>query len=462
MDVKTQEMAQWSKTNVIEITQNRRIDSEFFHPTYINAENFVNNCPNVICLGQIGKFIIGPFGSAFHVNNYDQNSEFRYVRGKDVKPFTLLDDDNVYMPEKDFKRLSRYALEKGDLLISVVGTLGNVAIVPENIKGIFSCKSTVFRNSKINPYYLLAYFNSNYGKQCLLRRQRGAIQMGLNKEDLKTVPVPIIKKENQEAIGKKIYTSLKLNEQSKRLYKEATTLLESELGLIDFKFEHSNKYISKFSEVTINSRQDAEFYQPKYKQLNEKLHNHQVLRVFEISEKLETGVYASEYSCNGLNYIRGVDIDDYGTIEEDQLIKTNSLNPTFNNSVIEDDVLVTRVGSIGVCGINLSDTQMLFSDNLIRIRIKSKFKNLISAKYLNLFLKSKYGQMLMTRYSRGSVQQRLNQTQLGVIPIPILPFDVQLHIQELYMKSLKSKNDSKILLTEAKNEIEKIIENFNI
>lgn len=189
-------MAVWSITNVVEITRNNRIDSEYFHPSYLEAEEKVLSVQNKR-LGHVGEFLIGPFGSAFHVSNYTLYSPYRYIRGKDVKPFTLLDDDSVYMPEKDYKRLEKYAVETNDLLISVVGTLGNVAIVPPDVKGIFSCKSTVFRNSKVDPYYLLAYFNSIYGKSCLLRRQRGAIQTGLNKDDLKTVPVPMFSEEKK-------------------------------------------------------------------------------------------------------------------------------------------------------------------------------------------------------------------------------------------------------------------------
>jgi hypothetical protein len=138
-------MAVWSETNIIEISRNKRIDSEFFHPAYISAEELVKKVDQAILLGLIGQFIVGPFGSTFHVNNYDFNSYFRYIRGKDVKPFQLKDDDNVYIPEEDFYRLSKYSIIPEDLIISVVGTLGNVAIVPENIKGIFSCKSTLFK-----------------------------------------------------------------------------------------------------------------------------------------------------------------------------------------------------------------------------------------------------------------------------------------------------------------------------
>ena len=64
-----------------------------------------------------------------------------------------------------------------DILISVVGTLGNACIVQkEEIPAIFSCKSTVIKAKRVDPFYLLSYLNSKYGKTLLLRKERGAIR----------------------------------------------------------------------------------------------------------------------------------------------------------------------------------------------------------------------------------------------------------------------------------------------
>ncbi|MEH7470070.1 hypothetical protein V7195_26470, partial [Priestia megaterium] len=259
-------MAVWSETNVIEVSEHKRIDSEFYHPKYISSEEKVKSVKNVTQLGNLGTFLIGPFGSAFHVNNYDPDSNYRYIRGKDVKPFQLLDDDNVYMPEEDFERLIKYQVFPEDLLISVVGTIGNVAIVPENQRGIFSCKSTIFRNSSVDAYYLLAYLNSKYGKDCLMRRQRGAIQAGLNKDDLKTVPVPLFSADQHEEIGNKVRRALRLSIKSKFLYNQAQDLLNQEIGLDQLKLEKPKSYEAAFSEVVGNGRIDADYYQTQFVQ----------------------------------------------------------------------------------------------------------------------------------------------------------------------------------------------------
>ena len=192
-------MAVWSLSSLNELRINRRVDSEFFRPEYLSAERRVRVC-DVLELGRLGGFVPGPFGSAFHVQNYDFKSPYRYIRGKDVKPFFLLNDDNRYLPASDFQRLRQYEVRNNDVIISVVGTLGNVAIcTEEDVPAMFSCKSTLFRSNEADPYYLLAYLNSAPGLLCMLRRQRGAVQAGLNMEDLRRIPVPRFGKETEQA-----------------------------------------------------------------------------------------------------------------------------------------------------------------------------------------------------------------------------------------------------------------------
>ena len=125
-----------------------------------------------------------------------KTSDYRYVRGQDVKPFVLQDDSPRYMTKEDYIRLNKYALSTNDILISVVGTLGNACIVQkEEIPAIFSCKSTVIKAKRVDPFYLLSYLNSKYGKTLLLRKEKRGNSKGLNLEDLRTLKVPLFSKE---------------------------------------------------------------------------------------------------------------------------------------------------------------------------------------------------------------------------------------------------------------------------
>ncbi|MEQ9368280.1 MAG: N-6 DNA methylase [Coleofasciculus chthonoplastes F3-SA18-01] len=242
-----------------------RLDSEYYRPEFLNFETKVlsnNHC----LLKEKASFLIGPFGSQFIVDNYDEDSLYRYVRGRDVKPFFIMDDENVNVPESDYERLSKYKLKENDLLISVVGTLGNVSIVTQDVlPAIFSCKSTVVRSKNlIFSKYLLAYLNSDIGKKLLVRKARGAIQTGLNLDDLKTALVYLPSTSFQELIAQLLDLSKTSVDRSKEIYQQAENLLLSELGLQDWQPTEETVAVKSFAESFLSSgRFDAEYYQPK-------------------------------------------------------------------------------------------------------------------------------------------------------------------------------------------------------
>ncbi len=74
-------MAVWSLPRLESVRSTRRADSEFFRPEYLFAENRIRAC-DFVELGRIGDFVPGPFGSAFHVQNYDFRSPYRYISGQ--------------------------------------------------------------------------------------------------------------------------------------------------------------------------------------------------------------------------------------------------------------------------------------------------------------------------------------------------------------------------------------------
>src|SRR3989344_9127200 len=106
-------MAVYSVIKKSELEESKRIDAEYYQPEYLNYEDEVKTRGKYKLWGELeGKFITGPFGSEFNVENYVSDGEYRYIRGKDVKEFFLTENDNVYLPEKDFKRLKKYSLNQ--------------------------------------------------------------------------------------------------------------------------------------------------------------------------------------------------------------------------------------------------------------------------------------------------------------------------------------------------------------
>jgi len=73
-------------------------------------------------------FVVGPFGSTVTVDRYVEESSYDTSGNKDINDFFIHDEDPAFLPKEVFDSLPQYHVQKDDLLLTVVGTLGKVAI----------------------------------------------------------------------------------------------------------------------------------------------------------------------------------------------------------------------------------------------------------------------------------------------------------------------------------------------
>lgn len=437
-----------------------RLDAEYYQPEYLGFEKRMKSEISQYKLwkGIKGKFITGPFGSEFHVENYESNGRFRYIRGKDVKEFFLTDNDNVYIPKKDFDRLKKYALCENDILISVVGTLGNVAIVEKsNMPSIFSCKSTAFRTDEIDSYYFLAYLNSKYGRGFLERSVRGAVQTGLNIDDLKNLPIYVPATEKQNIIGKIIKDAQYELKNSKDLYKKAEELLLKELGLESFDIEENLSTIVNFSDILEARRMDAEYFQEKYEKLILKIKNKNAKKlggIVSMKKGFEPG--SEEYQEEGKLFVRVSSLSKNGIESNDQKYLSdelyNKLEKDYEPKVGE--ILLTKDATPGIAYFIKEKVEGIISGGILRLKLKED----VEGEYLALCLNSIVGKMQAERDAGGSIIAHWKPEQIKNILIPILPKETQRKISDLVRQSHEARKYAKELLEEAKRKVENMIE----
>lgn len=133
----------------------------------------------------------GPYGASLTKGMYS-TAGYRVYGQQQVIP----DDFSIgdyYISEEKFEEMRRYAVFPDDVLISVMGTIGQVAVVPVTVEpGIINPRLVRYRcNLQIKPRYLQQVLMSRQHQEHLLFESKGSTMDGLNMQTLGRVPIPL-------------------------------------------------------------------------------------------------------------------------------------------------------------------------------------------------------------------------------------------------------------------------------
>jgi restriction endonuclease S subunit len=431
-----------------------RIDAEYYRAEVLEKAHLLDKKNNDI-LENLASFVIGPFGSTVTVDKYVSSSDFRYVRNKDINDFEIRDDDPAYIPEHVYKTLPQFHIKENDLLITVVGTLGKVAIATKkDTRSIFSCKSTIIRAKKIDPFFLLAYLNTNAGQIFALRGVRGAIQQGLNLSDLKEIKVFIPSKNFQKIIRSFVFKAIVANAEARNLYTQAEKILLSELNLLNWKPKRQLSFVKKYSDTQTASRIDAEYFQPMYEEIENIINNYnrgfdRVGKQFRQNKKSLKRIPDKDYKYIEISC---VNISD-GSMQPlilmgDELPANAKINFSYN------DVIVSKVrpyrGAIGIVTSNNyvgSGAFTVLQEN-----------GVINKETLFIFLRSKPMLEYSLKFNTGTSYPTITDNDILDFPLPLIDETKQKQIKAIVKEGIKVKYISKQLLDIAKRGVELAIE----
>lgn len=465
-------------SEVLKENDELRIDSEYLLKEYTENEKLIKQNEYKL-LGDMSYQItdFGAYSQTNMITFYDKGILF--LRNQDVKDTYLSLSDNVFITQEVFNKLT-LKLQKNDIVIPRVGTLGNAAIITENhLPCTANQNLAVIRLKKeFNPYYVTLVLSSSLGRTQIFRTSTGNVQQWLNLGIIKKLKIPILPDKFQKEIECIVKNAHSLLEQSKKDYKDAESLLLESLGVEASGFGQNdsgestkrdasspNCNIKKLSQSFMQTgRLDAEYYQSKYDRIEEKFNNFERIKLSElvnypISSGATPKAGGNDYTSadEGIPFVRAVDLIE-GEVSTENFIY---IKQTIHNGMLKrtrlqkGDVLFSIAGTVGRAAEYLHSFEANINQAIAILRFDHK---IVNSTYLTLFFNSNIGKVYVSKFARQGVQTNLNLEEVGSLSIPLLPHSTQEKIASLVQSSFAKKNQSKALLQKTKSMVEQEIE----
>ena len=179
-------------------TVGRRVDSFYYQSKFRNVDQIMENVQfDVFNLGAlIGEISSGATPKVDENYYTDSPMGIPFLRVQNVTSHGIdLRDAKFITPEVHNGMLKRSQLKKDDLVFTITGRIGSVAVVPDNFEGNINQHSVRFHlkdqitNITINPNYVEAFLNSELGKSLSIREVTGGTRPALDYKAIKSLKI---------------------------------------------------------------------------------------------------------------------------------------------------------------------------------------------------------------------------------------------------------------------------------
>ena len=464
-----------------------RLDAEYYQPKYDDI------------LHHIQAYKYGSKNLAEICDIKDENftpkddTTYKYVELANIGKYGNITGCSQQKGE-DLPSRARRIVSKNDVVISSLeGSLDSCALVEEDYDGaLCSTGFYVLKSCVLNSETLLVLFKSPLVKELMRKGCSGTILTAIGRQELERIPIPLIRQEIQEEIAQHVQSSISLRKESQQLLEHAKLTVEGaiqngggkiaseyyvlqeksamelhialyvllhEVGIIsnDAKVKVSNVVCSckKLSDSFLASgRLDAEYYQPKYDLLFEKLKGFPTATIKEVAtiqKSIEPG--SDAYQEEGIPFIRVANLSKFGLSNSDVKLDTTQFADTIRPQ--KDTILLSKDGSVGIA-YKMEETQDVITSSAI-LHLQLTTPNVLPD-YLTLVLNSIVVKLQAERDAGGSIIQHWKPSEIEHVIIPILPMNEQQMIANKVKQSFKMREDAQDLLLQAKCIIETAIE----
>ena len=431
-----------------------RLDSFYYSKEFLYDEYQIDNIKRNR-LKDLSSSILS-FG-AYSLNNFVEyrNSGVPFIRGVNLKNGILDFNDVIFIDEEAHKLLWKSEVHPQTILLSMSGTIGDVAIAMPNYSYPMNSNQDIAKiriNDYINTYYVYAFLLSKYGQNYLKREARGSVQQHVFLSQMENFNIPIPSVSFQKQIEEVVLSAHSNLSKSNSLYSQLQDLIMDELGLNDWHPSNNIVNVKSLNESFLFSgRLDAEHYQVKYDELEEIIKTVPYKTIAEIQLFNARGVQPDYVEDGGISVVNSKHILEDG-LDYDNFERTTEafLSSQTRAQISYGDILIYTTGAnIGRTQVYLKHDHALASNHVNILRVKG-----VNPIYLALVLNSRIGRMQTEKLCTGSAQVEIYPNDIEKFIVPILDETIQEDIASKVQESFAMKAESKRLLNVAKEAVE--------
>ncbi|MDP3298201.1 MAG: restriction endonuclease subunit S [Thermodesulfovibrionia bacterium] len=440
-----------------EIDFQKRGDAIYWSPELVILEKYKNSIP----LKQVAAIKGGkrlPLGE-----NFSDDGDVPYIRTRDFTSGYIDYPELKKISEKVFNAIRSYQIHKNDVLISIVGTIGAIAILDKQFE---RCNFTenaakIVCSNKLNPYYLYAFLLSQIGQQQFRRLTVGGVQPKLPLYAVEEIKILLPDKQTQQKVEQIVKEAFRLKKEAEADYQKCQQILDDTLGLSGIKKTLQTAFWRWSDEINIIARIDPNYYQSYFQELKASRKKLKTVKLETLASLIDYGTVPTSPDAPpefGTPYLTGKNIQPNDLVlDKLDYLYTDTTEAIKNKAIKADDVVITQMGTVGNAAVmGKRQEGWFFGSFLIRIRPKKG----ISPEWLALVINSDFGkQQIQQAMTTASVRTNTDLPTVKGLEMPTIDKKKETQIANLYVQSRDKKVLSKQKLQEAKDFVENLIEN---
>jgi type I restriction enzyme S subunit len=348
----------------------------------------------------------------------------------------------------------RTALRRNDVLISTVGTIGNAAVVTDDVLPANSDRHIGIirvRSDGPSPFFLSTFLVSRFGRIQSVRETTGNVQPNLFISKIGRLLIPRFTRAFELRIAALVADAYKCRKQAVDVLGQAEQTLLHALGLDTWTPPDALSYVRSSCDAFAAGRLDAQFFAPGVEQLLARL-GRDGLRLSDVAparhERFEpTG-------SGNFDYIEIGSLGADGTAASERVAMAEAPSRATQH-VRSGDVITSTVRPIRRLSALIAPHQdgAVCSSGFVVLQPQG-----ISSEVLLTYLRLPLVCELMDLHTSATMYPAISETDLLALPIPAIPSGTQAQVQQAVRRSAQARQRATRLLDAAKRAVEMAIE----